>query len=85
MANTSIGGLVSGLDTATIVSQLMQIEAQPQSRLKTRVSTEQTSLTALQTLNAKLSTLAAKASELAKATGWGTSTARAPARTSGRR
>ena len=75
MANTSIGGLVSGLDTATIVSQLMQIEAQPQSRLKTRVSTEQTSLTALQTLNAKLSTLAAKAAELAKATGWGTSTA----------
>jgi flagellar hook-associated protein 2 len=74
MANTSIGGLISGLDTATIVSQLMQIEAQPQSRLKVRVSTEQTALNALQALNAKLSTLASKAAELAKASGWGAST-----------
>ena len=38
MANTSIGGLVSGLDTATIISQLMQLEAQPQTRLKTKVT-----------------------------------------------
>ncbi len=29
MPNTSIGGLVSGLDTATIISQLMQLEARP--------------------------------------------------------
>jgi flagellar hook-associated protein 2 len=75
MANTSIGGLVSGLDTASIISQLMQIEAQPQSRLKVRVSTEQTAINALQALNAKLNTLAAKAGELAKAAGWGASTA----------
>ena len=77
MANTSIGGLVSGLDTATIISQLMQIEAQPQSRLKARVSTEQTAVNALQALNTKLSTLATKAGELAKASGWGASTATA--------
>jgi flagellar hook-associated protein 2 len=75
MAGTSVSGLVSGLDTATIISQLMQIEAQPQSRLKNRVSSEQTAVNALQALNAKLSTLMAKASELAKGTGWGASTA----------
>jgi flagellar hook-associated protein 2 len=75
MANASIGGLVSGLDTASIVSQLMQLESQSQSRLKVRVSTEQTASNALQALNAKLSTLAAKAGELAKVTGWGASNA----------
>jgi flagellar hook-associated protein 2 len=75
MANASIGGLVSGLDTATIISQLMQLEAQPQTRLRSRVSSEQTALTALQALNTKLSTLATKAAGLAKTAGWGVSTA----------
>ena len=35
MSTSSIGGLVSGMDTTTIISQLMQIEAQPQTLLKT--------------------------------------------------
>ncbi len=34
----AVGGLVSGLDTATIVSQLMQLEAPPQNALKARVT-----------------------------------------------
>lgn len=75
MANTSIGGLVSGLDTAMIISQLMQIEAQPQTRLKSKVTTEQSALTALQALNTKLSSLATKAAELARAGDWTPSTA----------
>ena len=58
MANASIGGLVSGLDTATIISQLMQLEAQPQTMLKTRVSAEQKAVTSLQALNAKLAAIA---------------------------
>ena len=32
-ATTSVSGLVSGLDTSTIISQLMQLEAQPQTAL----------------------------------------------------
>lgn len=75
MAGTSVSGLISGLDTATIISQLMQIEAQPQTRLKSRVGLEQTALTALQGLNAKLSALATKAAELAQPADWTTSTA----------
>ena len=76
MANTSIGGLISGLDTASIISQLMQLEAQPQTRLKTRVTTEQSALTALQALNTKLAALASKAADLAKANAaWGAATA----------
>ena len=75
MANASISGLVSGLDTATIISQLMQVEAQPQTMLKNKVSSEQSSLSSLQSLNAKLQTIATKAGDLAKLSGWSPFTA----------
>lgn len=70
MAGASVGGLVSGLDTATIISQLMQLEARPQTNLKNRVSSEQRTVTALQTLNSKLANIATKAAELAKVESW---------------
>lgn len=65
----SISGLSSGLDTATIISQLMQIEAQPQTQLKTKVSGEQKLLTALQSLNAKFASLTTAAENLSKPAG----------------
>jgi flagellar hook-associated protein 2 len=71
MANASIGGLVSGLDTATIISQLMQLEAQPRTNLQSRVSSNQRELTALQTFNSKLAAIATQAADLAKASAWG--------------
>src|ERR1700704_3504310 len=37
-STASVSGLASGIDTATIISQLMLIERQPQDRLKTQVS-----------------------------------------------
>ena len=70
MPNASIGGLVSGLDTATIISQLMQLEARPQTMLKSRVSTAERAVTALQTLNSKLATLVTTAAELSKGPTW---------------
>ncbi len=75
MANTSVSGLVSGLDTATIISQLMQIEAQPQTNLKSRVSDFQKQVTSLQTVNSKLQSIAGKAAELAKLSSWSPSKA----------
>jgi flagellar hook-associated protein 2 len=75
MANTSISGLVSGLDTASIISQLMQIEAQPQTVLRTRVNAQQAQVTALQAVNTKLAGIAAKAADLAKSTSWSPVTA----------
>lgn len=66
----SISGLSSGLDTATIIEQLMQLEAMPQSRLKTRVASEQSLVTTLQTLNTKVALLGSKAAALAKPTAW---------------
>ena len=40
MASASISGLGSGLDTASIIDQFMQLEAAPQTRLKSRVASE---------------------------------------------
>ncbi len=60
----SISGLSSGLDTATIINQLMQLEAAPQTRLKSRVSSESSSVSVLQSLNTKLTLLGVKAKAL---------------------
>ena len=70
MANASIGGLVSGLDTATIISQLIQLEARPQTMLKSRMSGEQSVVKALQALNTKLAGIATSAGDLEKSTNW---------------
>jgi flagellar hook-associated protein 2 len=66
----SISGLVSGLDTTSIISQLMQIEAQPQTILKSRQSTEQSELKALQDLNSAVLGLYNSATGLAKTSSW---------------
>lgn len=70
MVYGSIGGLVSGMDSASIVQQLMQLEALPQTRLKSRVSTQERQVNALQTLNAKIASIATKALELTKPATW---------------
>jgi flagellar hook-associated protein 2 len=67
---TSVSGLVSGLDTATIISQLMQVESQTQTNLKNRVSTEQSNVKTLQDLNTTLAALATSAGNLAKTSAW---------------
>lgn len=68
----SIGGIASGLDTATIINQLMQLEALPQSRLKSQQGTEKSRLTAYRALNTDTSMLGSKAESLAKASTWQT-------------
>lgn len=70
MATASVSGLVSGLDTSTIISQLMQVEAQTQTNLKNKVTTEQSNVKSLQDLNSAFASLATSAAALAKATAW---------------
>jgi flagellar hook-associated protein 2 len=70
MAGTSVDGLVSGLDTTTIISQLMQIEAQSQTRLKTQLSDEKLVVSAYQALNAVLKTATDSANALDTPTDW---------------
>lgn len=74
-SSASISGLSSGLDTATIISQLMQLESAPQTRLKTKVTDTQTVVSSLQSINTKFATLASKAETLAKTTAWSPLTA----------
>jgi flagellar hook-associated protein 2 len=70
--SSSISGLASGLDTATIISQLMQLEAVPQDRLKTQQAAEKAVVAALRQLNTDTSLLTGKAQALAKASTWQT-------------
>lgn len=70
MGSASISGLGSGLDTAAIIDQFMQLEAAPQSRLKSRVSAEKSVVSLLQALNTKVAALATKAADLAKPGGF---------------
>lgn len=62
----SIGGMISGLDTATMINQLMQLEARPQSLLKNKVASTQTLVSALQALNTRIADLGKVATETAK-------------------
>ena len=75
MAGMGIDGLVSGLDTTTLISQLMQVEAMPQTLLKSKVTSTQAFITALQGLNTKTASLGDVAKLAAKPESWNAATA----------
>ncbi|MHC6219498.1 flagellar filament capping protein FliD [Arthrobacter sp. MMS24-S77] len=54
---TSIDGLSSGLDTTSIINSLMSVEALPQTQLKTKLASDQTMISTLQSFNTKLAAL----------------------------
>jgi len=66
----SIGGLSSGIDTASLISQLMTVAAQPQTQLKNQLSVQQNTLTAYQAINTKLTALQAAADAVKQADTW---------------
>ncbi|MGY1601094.1 flagellar filament capping protein FliD [Geodermatophilus sp. SYSU D00815] len=70
MATASISGLISGLDTATLVSQLMQLEAQPQTLLKSKLADTQDDAAAYRDINTKFDALRTAAEALGKAATW---------------
>jgi flagellar hook-associated protein 2 len=72
MAVSSVSGLASGVDTSSLVSQLIAVERNSQTLLKNRLSTEQSNVSSLQGLNSKLASLATAAEKLTKADGWST-------------
>lgn len=75
MAFASVSGLASGLDTATIINQLMQLEAIPQNRLRAKAAVQEGSVISLQGLNSKFASLTTKAEELADPSAWAPLTA----------
>ncbi len=60
----SIGGLSSGLDTTTIISQLMSVESASQTQLKSRVSAAEKQVTALQSINTRLTSITSAAAKI---------------------
>ncbi|HEX5332043.1 MAG TPA: flagellar filament capping protein FliD [Cellulomonas sp.] len=70
MATMGIDGLISGLDTTTLINQLMTAEAGPQTLLKTKQTAASSLVTALQALNSKVASLAASATTAATASSW---------------
>jgi flagellar hook-associated protein 2 len=70
MAGVSLGGMSSGLDTQSIIDQLMAIERQPEARLKLRESALQARQTALTDVASRLRNLLAQAKSLGSVATW---------------
>lgn len=62
----TLDGLSSGLDTTALISSLLQVEAIPQTQMKTKSAGIQSFISALQGLNTKVAALATQATALAK-------------------
>src|SRR5438270_5317547 len=75
VSSSQITGLASGLDTSSIISSLMQVESQPQTALKNKVTTEQSIITAYQAVNTKMQALQTAATTLTQTTTWQAATA----------
>lgn len=63
-------GIASGLDTTSIISQLMAVESQPQTRLKNTVASQQTQVSALQSINSTLAALSTQALSFSTGSTW---------------
>ncbi len=66
----SIGGLVSGLDTSTLVSQLIAAEALPQNRLRAQLGTAQEAARAYRAVNTAFDGIRAAAEAMLKPQAW---------------
>lgn len=67
---SSIDGLISGMNTTSIIQQLMSLERQPVSRLQVKKAFADKSITALQGLNTKFLAITQIAKKLSGTTGW---------------
>lgn len=70
MATTNVDGLVSGLETTSLIASLMALEKQPQDRLKAKLASVNTTISTYQTLNSRVATLRDAVTGLSTATGW---------------
>ncbi|WP_380161792.1 flagellar filament capping protein FliD [Kineococcus sp. R86509] len=68
--SNAVDGLISGLDTTSIIAKLLSVDAAPQTQLKSNVSTAQTKVAALQGVNTRMSALQTAAQNLTKAATW---------------
>ena len=67
-------GLASGIDTGTMITQLLQLEAQQQNVLKTRLSATEVTASAYRTVNSGLAALTTTAESILKPETWSSTT-----------
>lgn len=70
MATGSVDGLVSGLDTTSLIRQLMQLERQPQVRLQQKQTLQEARAKGYQAVNSRFATLRSASDALTKADAW---------------
>jgi flagellar hook-associated protein 2 len=70
MSNVSISGAISGLDTTSLVNQLMTVESQSQTAIKNRQALAQKAADAYTGLITSLKSLATQSAALAKTSTW---------------
>jgi flagellar hook-associated protein 2 len=76
MAGMSLStGLISGMDTGTLISQLMQVEANPQTLLKSKLTATQADAAAYRAVNTRFDALKTAAEAVTKASSWTTTKA----------
>jgi flagellar hook-associated protein 2 len=82
MAGMSLStGLISGMDTGTLISQLMQVEANPQTLLKTKLTATTADAAAYRAVNTRFDALKTAAEAVTKASSWTTTKATTSAAT----
>lgn len=74
-SSIGIDGLISGLDTTSIIDQLMAVEANSQTLLSKKKTSLESLGTALTSLNTKVASLATAAATAAKDSSWATTKA----------
>ncbi|MFJ2979953.1 flagellar filament capping protein FliD [Curtobacterium sp. NPDC087082] len=67
-SSLAIDGLVSGLKTTDLINSLMSVEGVPQTLLKNKLTSTNSFISSLQTINGLVQTLATKAKDAAKVT-----------------
>jgi flagellar hook-associated protein 2 len=72
MVGMSVDGLISGLDTTSLINQLIQAEAAPQTALRSKVTAAQSALTAYQAVNTRYNALGSAADLVADDATWTT-------------
>lgn len=73
MAGISLGGLASGLDTETMITQLMQIEAQPKTLLQKQQKQEEARKSAFEDVARQMRALSTAVNDLRSVLTWGNS------------
>jgi flagellar hook-associated protein 2 len=66
----SVDGLVSGMDTTSLITQLLQAESGPQTQLKSRLATSQTTASAYRTVNTTFAAVRTAAETMLKPESW---------------